>query len=121
MVRLAKSFRYAALGLKYCIQKEKNFQLHCIAAGIAIILGIAFNLSGMEWIIIIICIALVLALEMFNTAIEHLCNVVQPDVHPLVKVIKDVSAGAVLLMAIMAAICGAIIFLPKLFLIFYNF
>ena len=114
MSRLINSFKYAGHGLRHCITKEKNFQLHCVAAAIAVIIAFVLNISGIEWMIILICITLVIALEMINTAIEHCCNMVQPDYHPMVKIIKDVSAAAVLITAAMAAVCGAIIFIPKI-------
>lgn len=117
MSRLLKSFQWALYGLKYCIIKEKNFQLHCAAAVIAVGLGLFLHLTLAEWIAVIICITLVLAFEMVNTAIEQVCNIIHPAIHPSVKIIKDVSAGAVFLIAIMAAVCGAIIFIPKI--IFY--
>ena len=114
MSRLINSFKYAGQGLRHCITKEKNLQLHCIAAAVAVTVAFILNISGIEWMIILICIALVLAFEMINTAIEHLCNIVQPGISPLIKIIKDVSASAVLIIAAMAAICGAIIFIPKI-------
>ena len=118
MKRLIKSFSYAGQGLMHCIKKEKNFQVHCTAAVAAVAGGIIFNISSAEWTVIVICIALVLAFEMANTAIERLCNIVQPDVNPIIKIIKDVSAGAVMLIAIMAATCGFIIFIPKIIVCF---
>lgn len=120
MSGLLKSLQWAIDGLKFCIRKEKNFQLHCLAAIIAITAGFIFKISTTEWMIIFICIALVLALEMMNTAIEHLCNIIHPSIHPSVKIIKDVSAGAVFLTAIMAVVCGAIIFIPKIILYLQN-
>lgn len=118
MSRLLKSFQWAMHGLKFCITKEKNFQLHCAAAVIAMGLGFFLHLTSVEWMVVIICIALVLAFEMMNTAIEHVCNLIHPSIHPTVKIIKDVSAGAVFLIAIMAVVCGAIIFIPKMILYF---
>lgn len=114
MLRLLRSFRWAGQGLKYCAQGEKNFQVHCIIALLAIATGFLLHISAQEWVIITICIALTLAFEMFNTALEHLCNIVQPSIHPTVKIIKDVCAGAVLIIALMSVVCGAIIFLPKI-------
>jgi diacylglycerol kinase len=114
MIRLLRSFRWAGQGLRYCAQQEKNFQLHCCIAVLVIITGFILDISLSEWIVITICIAAILAFEMFNTAIEHLCNIVQPSLHPTVKVIKDVCAGAVLLIALMSVVCGAIIFIPKI-------
>ena len=57
---------------------------------------------------------MVLSLEMINTAIERICNIVHKEPHPGIKIIKDLAAGAVLLAAFVAAICGTIIFLPKI-------
>lgn len=114
MSRFTKSFSYAGHGLRHCITKEKNFQLHCIAAVITVAAGFILKIAALEWMIILMCITMVMALEMINTAMEHCCNLVQPDYHPMVKIIKDVSAAAVLITAAMAAICGAIIFIPKI-------
>lgn len=118
MLRIIQSFKYAGQGLRYCITKEKNFQLHCIAAVIVVFLGFVLKIAAIEWMIIFICITLVLAFEMINTALEHLCNIVQPGFSPLIKIIKDVSAGAVLLISMMAVVCAAIIFIPKLIVCF---
>lgn len=86
----------------------------------AILLGIGLKISDTEWLLVVICISMVLAFEMLNTAIEHICNMVQPGFNNLIKIIKDVSAGAVLIIAVMAAICGAIIFIPKIILCIQN-
>ncbi len=114
MVRLLSSFKWAGQGLKYCLSGEKNFQVHCVVAVIAVITGFVLKISALEWVIISICIAVVLAFEMINTAIEHLCNIAQPSIDPTVKIIKDVCAGAVLIIALMSVVCGAIIFIPKI-------
>jgi diacylglycerol kinase len=120
MKRLIKSFGYAGQGLMHCIKKEKNFQVHCIAAVAAFAGGFILKISPAEWMVVVICMALVLAFEMANTAIEHLCNITQPAVNPAIKIIKDVSASAVMLIAVMAAICGFIIFIPKIIVCFQN-
>lgn len=120
MLRILRSFKYAGHGLKHCISKEKNYRLHCLAAVMAIISGMILKITAMEWVVIVVSIALVLAFEMINTAIEHLCNIVQPGISPLIKLIKDVSAGAVLLIAMMAGACGGIIFIPKIMVCFQN-
>lgn len=114
MSGLLKSFKWASHGLKYCINSEKNFQVHCCFAAMSVFFGIALKISCVEWILVVMSIAAVLAFEMLNTAIEHLCNIIHPSIHPSVKIIKDVSAGAVFLIAIMAVVCGAIIFIPKI-------
>lgn len=89
--------------------------VHCVAAVAVIIVGFTYNISAMEWMIVCINIGLVMGFEMLNTSIEKVCNLVHPQHHPFVKIIKDVAAGAVLVVAIAAAVCGAIIFIPKIF------
>jgi diacylglycerol kinase len=118
MMRLIKSFKWAGQGLWYCICREKNFQVHIVLAVIAFCLGIGLNISSIEWMLLVISVASVLAAEMMNSAIEHLCNIVHPTAHPTVKIIKDVCAGAVLIIALMAVSCGGIIFIPKVVLLF---
>ena len=74
----------------------------------------------MEWIAIGFCIAFVIAMEMLNTAIEKLCDVVHQEVHPGIKKVKDIAAGAVLISAIFSLITGLIIFLPKIIMYFKS-
>ncbi len=73
------------------------------------------HLSAIEWMFISFAICGVLALELVNTAIERVVDLVTKDIHPLAKQAKDVAAGAVLLYAILSVIIGCIIFLPKIF------
>ncbi|MFT3979875.1 MAG: diacylglycerol kinase family protein [Ferruginibacter sp.] len=115
MKRFFLSFTYAAEGFLHSIKKERNFMLHCLAAVAVITAGFAFHINDTEWMILLLNIALVMALEMLNTAIERLCNLTHPQHHPMVKIIKDVSAGAVLIAAVVAFICGCIIFFPRIF------
>ena len=108
-----QSFKYAFSGLKYGFINTKNLHIDLIFIVALIVCGFIFKLSFVEWAIILGCIALVSSLELMNTAIEEVVNLASPDIHPLAKVSKDVAAGAVLLSAIMSAIIGIIIFLPK--------
>lgn len=110
-----KSFVYAAEGIKHCIMKERNFIVHCCLAVAVIVAGFLFHVSSTEWMIILINIGLVTGFEMFNSSIERLCNLVHPQHHPFVKIIKDVAAGAVLVVSLIALLCAAIIFFPKIF------
>ncbi len=112
------SFGYAFEGVFEVIQSQANFKIHFLAAFLAIFAGFYFSISTTEWCLIIGCIAAVLSAETFNTAIEHLTNLVSPDYHILAKKTKDAAAGAVLLMAIGAAIIGGLIFLPKVIALF---
>src|ERR1700761_895166 len=113
-MQLIKSFGYAWKGITHCFFMEMNFKIHVVIAFITILCSVYFGLSPKEWVVIIICIAAVLALEMLNTAVENICNKFCPDIDPQVKIIKDVAAGAVLIAAIASACIGVLIFLPKL-------
>ncbi|TDB64153.1 diacylglycerol kinase family protein [Arundinibacter roseus] len=109
-----RSFRYAFQGIISLFQVENNARIHFVAAILAIILGFFLHISSLEWALIVTQIALVVAAEAFNTALEKLADVVSPEYHPLIKSVKDLAAGAVLIMAISAVVVGLLIFFPKL-------
>lgn len=106
------SFYYAFQGIHAFFKSQPNMYIHGLAAMIAIICGIGFQITGVEWALVILCISLVLAVEMMNSAIEVLVDMVSPDWSAKAKYIKDVSAAAVLVVAIGSAVIGALIFLP---------
>ena len=89
-----------------------------VIAILVVVLGLIFSISAAEWIVLLFCIASVLSLEMINSAIEKLCNLVHPKYHPAVKVIKDISAGAVLWASVISGVIGIIVFFPKVQLLF---
>ena len=111
--RLA-SFRYAFNGIRLLIQKEHNAWIHCFAAICVVIAGFFFGLSQTEWIAVVIVIGAVLSAEAIYSSIESLADLVSPEYNEIIKKTKDLAAGAVLIMAIAAAIVGSIIFFPKL-------
>ena len=111
---LLKSFSNAFNGMKDFLLHDRNGKIHLAATIAVIILSLALNISLTEWIIVLLCIVIVMALEMINAAIEKLCDVVHKDFHPAIKMIKDISAGAVLWAAIISAIIACIIFIPKI-------
>ncbi len=113
-IRLDKSFKYAFKGIKTVVLYEKNMHIHVIAAIIVIIMGLKFSISTGEWITCFILFALVFSSEIFNTAIEKCVDYISEDKNQLAAAIKDMSAGAVLVNAIVSAIVGLIIFLPKI-------
>ncbi|MEP7264213.1 MAG: diacylglycerol kinase family protein [Bacteroidota bacterium] len=113
-----KSFRYAFNGMRLLILQEHNARIHFVAAIIAILMGYILNLTSAEWCLLTLVIAGVFIAELINTAIENLCNVVQPDYHEKIKVVKDVSAAAVLLAALSAVIVAMILFIPKIICLF---
>ncbi len=113
-MKLIRSFIYAGRGIKYCFIQEQNFRIHLLAIIVVIAAGFYFAVNSSEWMVIIMCCMLVVAMEMINTAMEKMCDLVSRDLHPLIKCIKDVSAGAVLVCATGSCITGAIIFIPKI-------
>jgi len=108
------SFGYAFKGIAYLLKNENNIWYQLIAGAIVIGLGGYLEVTLSEWIILIILIGLVLMAEAFNTAIEKLCDIVHPSRHPKIGVVKDLAAGAVLLISITAGFIGVIIFGNKL-------
>ena len=111
---LFKSFSNAFNGLWTFLLHDRNGKIHLTATIAVIILSFALNISLTEWIAVLLCIAIVMALEMINAAIEKLCDVVHKDFHPVIKMIKDISAGAVLWASIISAVIACIIFIPKI-------
>ena len=108
-----RSFGYAFKGIKAVFGNEANMNIHLIMSILVIICGFIFKISITEWMLCIICFGLVISLEMLNSAIENLVNLVSPEQNKIAGKIKDISAGAVLIAAICAAIVGLIIFVPK--------
>ena len=113
-MKILRSFDYAWQGFKYAFTTQTNFRIHLVLAVLAILLGICLHITVMEWLFVSICIALVLFAELINTAVEKLADMVHKDHHPEIKLVKDVSAGAVLIIAVISAVIGLIIFLPKI-------
>ena len=107
-----KSFTYAWKGIGSFLRKEHNAWIHCTAMVVVTIAGFSFGITRTEWLIILLCFALVLAAEAFNTALERLVDLVSPNYHPIAGDVKDVAAGAVLICAVTTAIIGLIIFIP---------
>jgi len=107
------SFKYAIKGIGLLFT-EPNAKIHLGFTFLTLAGGFFFSVNQMEWCILIIAIAMVLAAEAMNTAIEYLTDLVSPNHHPLAGKTKDVAAGAVLILAIGAAIVACIIFIPKI-------
>lgn len=111
---LYKSFGYAFEGIFAGIRKERNMKIHCAAAVLVVIAGAVLGISTTEWCICFLLFGLIMSLELVNTAVEAVVDLVTEEKKPLAKLAKDTAAGAVLIAAIMAAVTGVIIFLPKL-------
>lgn len=114
MKKFLKGFKYAYQGVRYAFETQINFKVHSAISGLVLLLGFFLNLSQLEWLWILCAIFLVIAAELFNTALEVLVDLISPDYHPKAGHIKDLASAAVLLTAIFAFITGLIIFTPKL-------
>lgn len=93
---------------------ERNFKIELCFAFIALILGFLFSISTHEWLAVIICIAVVLGGEAFNSAVESVVDLVSPEFNELAGKAKDCAAGAVLLFSLGSLAVGCVIFIPKL-------
>lgn len=105
-----RSFKYAFMGVKYCIATQRNFRFHTFAALSAAILACRYGLSGIEKLVLAFTIVFVLISEMFNTALESVVDMTAKGYNEYAKVAKDVAAGAVLISAATAALTGIILF-----------
>lgn len=110
--RLLKSFTYAAKGLKKVFVEEQNFQIQTAVAFLVIILGFYFQISSARWCILLFTIYVVLLMELINSAVERVTDILKPRIHDYVKEIKDIMAAAVFLASLFAVIIGIIIFWP---------
>ena len=108
-----RSFRFAFRGLFTMIASQHNAWLHSLATVAVIAAGFLFHITREEWVFVILAIVSVWMAEALNTAFEFLCDVAQPDFHPLVAKAKDVAAGAVLIAALGAVAIGGIVFFPR--------
>ncbi len=111
---------HAATGISQAVKTEFNFRIHVAATILAIGLGVVLQISRLEWLFVIGCCMFVLSMELLNTAVEIVCDLITESYHPVIKIIKDTAAGAVLISSVGSLITGAIIFLPHLFQ-FINF
>lgn len=118
--KIVNSFKYAICGIITGFKEEKNMKIHVLAVIIVIILGITLKINKTEWIICLILFGIVISAELFNTAIETVVDIAMPEINEKAKIAKDVSAGAVLIQAIIAAIIGIIIFAPKIISVLIN-
>ncbi|GAA0602202.1 diacylglycerol kinase family protein [Virgibacillus siamensis] len=107
-------FLFAWNGLREVLKSERNFRIHLVAAVFVIAAGLFFQLNLLQWTIIFLTIGLVLITEIINTAVEKMIDYIKPEINQNAKIIKDISAGAVLLAAILAVIIGLLIFVSEM-------
>ena len=110
LVKRAKSFTYAGRGIWVFVKSTHNDWIHLVVLAVAVALGIYFNITVVEWMMLVLAGGFVLVAEAFNTAIEIDIDLTSPEYHPYAKDTKDVAAGAVLISAVTALIIGLFIF-----------
>lgn len=120
ILRLVRSFEYAAAGLKYVIRHEQNMKIHLGFTVVVLFLAYLLQIPKIHWLILLIVIGIVLALEALNTAIERTIDLITDEYHPLAKVAKDAAAASVFIFSIFAVIIGLVIFLPPLIKLFWG-
>lgn len=113
------SFEFAWHGFKTAYKEERNLKVHSVMASLAVLAGLLFSISLVEWRWLLLVIFLVVVMEIINTTFENVVDMVTDyHFHPIAKKIKDMAAAAVLLTAIFAVVIGSTIFLPKIWELF---
>jgi len=112
--KIVNSFKYAIEGLVQSFKTERNMKIHILIMVLVIIVGIYFKINTYEWIICVILFGAVISAELFNTTIETVVDMIMPYKDKKAKLAKDVSAAAVLVLAIASIIVGLMIFMPKI-------
>lgn len=112
MYRHTVSFKHAFAGIFYAFRTQPNFRFHLMAAILVIILGFYFQISPFQWLFLVFTFMWIITVEMINTSLESIVDLVSPGQHPIAKIAKDTAAGMVLLSAMGAVVIGVIIFWP---------
>lgn len=112
--RIITKFKFAFTGLLYGVQHDKSIQIQAGLALIAIVMAFILRFSVIEWSIWLLCVALVLGFEYLNSALEQVLDYVQPKAHPVIKIAKDLSAAAVLIMSLVSLIIALLFVLNRL-------
>jgi diacylglycerol kinase len=118
-VRLLRSFGFAFEGVSYLIRTQRNVQIELAIGAVAIGLAAWLGITPVEWAVLVLAIALVVALEALNTAIELAVTLASPERHPLAKAAKDVAAAMVLIAALASVVVGVIVLGPRLLMLVY--
>jgi diacylglycerol kinase (ATP) len=110
--KFVKSFANAFRGIYFLFKSQVNARIELIITILVIASGFYFRINTSEWLVILLCIGLVLSLEGINTALEIFADKLHPGFDKEIGKVKDVAAGSVLLVAMVAAVIGFIIFVP---------
>ncbi len=113
IVNRLNSFRFASKGFFTMVKEEPNFRIQLVIFILIISLGFFFNISGREWIHIILASGFVIMAEILNSAVERIADFLSPEFNEEIGTIKDICAAAVLVAASISVVVGLIIFIPK--------
>lgn len=108
--RTLYSFRHAGRGLGWAVSSQANLRFHLAAAATVLLAALLFHFTAIEFVGLVLCFAVVIAAELFNTALEVLIDYAWPERHPMIGRAKDVAAAAVLMAAIGTALVGILLF-----------
>ena len=112
--RLSSSLKYAFDGLKYAYKNEQSMTVHIAVTILVIIFGFIFEISSYEWIIVVLCIGIMMCVELVNTSIEAVVDLVTKKYDEKAEIAKDVAAAVSVMFSITSIIVGLIIFAPKI-------
>ena len=118
IIKRLKSLQYVFQGISYLVKNEPPVIVHIVISLLWIGAGFYFEISTQEWIIELLCIGLVLAIEALNTAVEKVCDFVHPERAKEIGIIKDIAAGAVGFAVIPVTIVLGIIYYPYILKLF---
>jgi len=113
--RTLYSFRHAGRGFAWALSTQANLRVHLVAAAAVLLAGVLFRFSVIELVALVLCFAIVIAAELFNTTLEVLIDYAWPEHHPMIGRAKDVAAAAVLIAAVGAGIVGVLLFARHIF------
>lgn len=116
--RYIKSFRHAVDGIIYAIENEHNTIIMMLATIVTLIVSFILKVSKVELALVVICIGMVIACEMINSAIEACVDLETTKEHPLAKIAKDCASGASLVLSVVSIFVAGIIFIPKIIALF---
>lgn len=111
--RFLNSWKFSIQGLTYAYKYEQSMLIHFVATISAVILGMLLRISAMEWLLIFLSLGVVLAMELINTAIEAVVDMVTLEIHPLAKIAKDCGSAATFVVSILTAVVSLAIYVPR--------
>ncbi|KXB62518.1 diacylglycerol kinase family protein [Olsenella sp. DNF00959] len=105
-----RSFLFAIQGFRTAVRQERNIKVMLGGAAFALVMGIVLRIDALSWAVVLLCCAVVIMAELFNTAVETVVDLVSPEFHPLAGRAKDIAAAAVWLLCVVVAVVGAVVF-----------